>query len=156
MTGPPGAGKTTRCAEEVLSSARGVVIPMDDLRLWVRSGLADSVPWTDETKRQFTLAEEGAFRLALVYLGAGFDVWIDHCRNLPRWENVLDSFARELAEVEVRKLLVLPALEVNLAQNASRTNKDFDPAVLVATIEGTYARYEADLPGVQGWEIVGR
>ncbi|MCA0361335.1 MAG: hypothetical protein LCH41_09795 [Armatimonadetes bacterium] len=139
-----------------MTSAHGVVIPIDDLRLWVRSGLADSVPWTDETERQFTLAEEGAFRLALVYLSAGFDVWIDHCRNLPRWENLLDSFAGELAEVEVRKILVLPALEVNLAHNASRTNKDFDPALLVETIEGTYARYEADLPGVQGWEIVGR
>lgn len=36
---------------------RGFHVPIDDLREWVVSGCAHPIGWTDETTRQFLLAE---------------------------------------------------------------------------------------------------
>ena len=43
---------------------RCLCIPVDDLRSWVVSGFADSVPWTNETERQFQIAEGAVCDLA--------------------------------------------------------------------------------------------
>lgn len=77
------------------------------MRHWVVGGLSDSVPWTDETERQFQVAEEAVCDVALRYQGAGFAVLIDHCRNLER----LDRLVHErLSHVPVVKICVLPSL----------------------------------------------
>lgn len=131
------------------SAARGLHIPVDDLRLWVIGGLADSVPWTDETERQFQVAERAACAVTRTYLKAGFWVAVDHCRNLPRLNRMIGE---GLFGLPVRKVLLLPPLEVCLARNEARTNKTFDPLVLVDTIVETHARYcESDQVG---WEVV--
>jgi hypothetical protein len=42
----------------------GIHIPIDDLREWVVSGMAQAVPlWTEETERQFRLARHSAVQI---------------------------------------------------------------------------------------------
>jgi hypothetical protein len=58
--------------------ARGVHLPVDDLREMVVSGIAHPVPtWTEETTRQFGLARGNAVLMARRYSSVGFAVAID-------------------------------------------------------------------------------
>lgn len=136
-------------ASLMASAERGLHVPVDDLRLWVAGGLADSVPWTDETERQFQLAERAACAVTRTYLKAGYSVAIDHCRNLPRLNRMIGE---GLYGLPVSRVLILPPLEVCLARNAARTNKTFDPQVLIETIVETHARYgDSDQ---EGWLVL--
>jgi tRNA uridine 5-carbamoylmethylation protein Kti12 len=137
ITGPPGSGKTTEADAWARAAARGVHIPVDDVRLWVKGGLAESVPWTEETELQFQAAEAAAWIAARAYCERGFDVVIDHCRNLSR---LGDLCLEHWAGLDVRRLLLLPPLEVNLIRNRERTNKDFDPLILEETICAVHER----------------
>ncbi len=143
ISGPPAAGKTTLCAALLEHYPLGVHLPVDDMRQWVVSGLADAVPWTEETERQFQIAETAACSVARRYHEAGFAVAIDHCRNPKRLDEVIGD---ELAGIAVVKVMLLPGLEENLRRNRERTNKDFDPRVLEETIEYTNGAYGEDLP----------
>lgn len=148
ITGPPGSGKTTLSRAILGHFPRGLHIPVDDLRLWVVSGLSDSIPWTEETEAQFRLAEVSAARTARCYFQAGYAVAFDHCRNLPRLEQLVHS---ELNDRPVRRILLLPPVEEVLERNRLRTNKDFDPRVLEDTIRFTHDAYsQAD---TFGWAV---
>ena len=149
ITGPPGAGKTTVSLELLQRFEFGFHVKVDDLRTWVASGLNESVDWTDETTRQFTLAEEAACRIALVYHRAGFAVAIDHCRNLPRIEEIIAQF---LGEVTVRRVCLVPTLEENLRRNHTRTNKDFDTRELDFIIEDMNPTMAISPPA--GWLVL--
>lgn len=144
VSGPPGAGKTTLSNALAVRFERAVVIPVDDIRLWVVSGISEPLPeWTDETARQFALAEEIAASAAKKYLAGGFAVVLDHCRIPANIDGWID---RCFADVRVQKVAIVPPLEVALSRNLARTNKAFDPAVLDPVIRGVHAAYaDADL-----------
>ncbi len=142
VSGPPGSGKTTLCETLIKTHEFGLHLPVDDLRLWVKSGLSESVPWTDETERQFQVAEEAVCGVARAYSKAGFTVAIDHCRNPTRLDEVIATY---LTDFPITKVLLLPSMEVNLQRNAQRTNKDFDPAILTETIQFTNQAYRASV-----------
>lgn len=120
---------------------------MDDLRGWVVAGMADSVPWTDETERQFRIAEAAALDVARRYREAGLAVAVDHCRNPTR----LDAVVAE-AGLQVIRVLLMPDLAVNLRRSHSRTNKAFDPDLLDDTIEFTNDRYRRDVG--EDWLVI--
>lgn len=122
--------------------SHGFHLPVDDLRLWVTSGLADSVPWTDETERQFQVAERAVCHVARTYQEAGFAVAIDHCRNHKRLDALI---ATDLPGIPVRKVMLMPDLETNLQRNLERTNKEFHPAVLEGVIRFTNEQYRLDI-----------
>ena len=119
---------------------------MDDLRQWVKGGLADSFDWNEETERQFQVAEAAAADVARRYSDAGFTVAIDHCRNLLRMEAVVRE---DLDGLDVVKVVLLPDLLTNLGRNRERTDKEFDPKLLESLIETTNAAYRQSIPA--GW-----
>lgn len=146
ITGPPGAGKTTLSVALLSHFARGIHLEVDALRQMVIVGMADSLPeWTDETERQYRLAEQATIRVARCYAEAGFAVALDHCRNLPRWEEMLS----ELADLPVVRVLLLPPVDVNLERNRLRTNKPFDPRELEGLVNDMGQRYRRE--PVEGW-----
>lgn len=141
LTGPPGAGKTTVARALLARFPFGYHLEVDQLRLGVVQGMADSVPWTDETERQFQVAEAATCAVAATYQDAGFAVVIDHCRNLPRLD---DLVAAQLPGRTVVKVCLLPEVEVALQRNATRGTKPFPPEVLVETIRHVHSRYVRD------------
>lgn len=112
-------------------------------------GGAGSVPWTEETERQFRIAESASCDVARRYALGGFAVAIDHCRNPVRLEALLQS---ELSEIPVVRVCLMPDLEENLRRSHTRTNKSFDPHMLDETIVFTNAAYRNDLP--VGWKMI--
>jgi adenylylsulfate kinase-like enzyme len=142
ITGPPASGKSTLCGALAKQFEKAVHIPVDDIREWVVSGMAGSVPWTDETDRQFVIAEAAVCEMARCYAEAGFNVLIDHCRNMPR----LEAAIRErLKGVNVCKVCLMPDLETNLHRSHTRTNKEFDPHMMDETIVWTNEHYRLDV-----------
>lgn len=149
ITGPPASGKSTTSVALMQRFDRGVHLPVDDVRLWVVKGLADSVPWTDETERQFKVAERGICGLVRAYHEAGFAVAVDHCRNLGQLDAVIRA---EMPDLPVIRVCLIPDLKTNLHRNHSRTNKTFDPRVLDETIQFTNERFRAEQ--VPGWHFI--
>jgi adenylate kinase family enzyme len=149
ISGPPASGKTTLCAALSERFEKAIHVPVDDLRTWVCRGMADSVPWTEETERQFQLAEAAVCDVARRYHAAGFNVLIDHCRNPQRLEEVI---AEHLEGIEVVKVCLMPDLDTNLRRSHTRGNKPFDPHMLDETIVFTNTRYRVDPPA--GWLMI--
>lgn len=149
ITGAPAVGKSTLAEALIRRFPNGLHIPVDDLRLWVKSGLADSVPWTVETERQFQIAEEAACRVARTYAAHGFAVVIDHCRNLERLDQVV---SRHLEGCQVARICLVTDLQTNLERNRARRNKDFDPEVLAETIAFLSPRFREDRR--EGWFVL--
>ncbi|CAN5552144.1 hypothetical protein BH11ARM1_BH11ARM1_13490 [soil metagenome] len=138
VTGAPAVGKSTFCTELMQRFDLGFHVPVDNLRDWVVSGIANPLNWCDETSRQFKLAELAAADVARRYNDAGFAVAIDHCQELP----VLDELILEsLPGRKVIRIALTCDLEVNLQRNRDRTNKTFDHQILVATIENLNPKY---------------
>jgi len=149
ISGPPAAGKTTLCGALLSHFTKGIHIPVDDLRTWVVSGLSESVPWTDETERQFRIAEAAVCHVAREYQSSGFAVAIDHCRNMVRLEDVIRV---GMPDLRVVRVCLMPNLDENLRRSHTRTNKDFDAHWLDETILWTNAHYRQDIP--PGWNVI--
>lgn len=149
VSGPPGAGKTSLCEALLATCEFGLHLPVDDLRSWVKSGMSDSVPWSDETERQFQIAEKAACAIARTYSMAGFTVAIDHCRNPKRMQALVNE---EFVGFETMKILLLPNLPENLARNLARVNKPFAPEILNDTICATNEGFRIDIP--EGWVVI--
>ena len=149
ITGPPGAGTTTLSTELMRRYEYGIAIPVDDLRLWVASGLSDAIEWSDETARQFEVAEDAFCRIARCYWENGFAVAIDHCRNIPRLDKVIADY---MPDLPVRRICLLPRLEINIERNRMRTNKDFDPELLEPIIRGMTDQFREK--ATEEWTLV--
>jgi chloramphenicol 3-O-phosphotransferase len=150
ISGTPGSGKTSVSKALMGRFARGVHVPVDDLREWVVSGIAHPVPtWTQETTRQFALARGNAVRVALAYAEAGFAVAIDDVISA---ESFHADYAPCFGSLNPHRVVLRPSLEVALHRSATRANKNFDPAVLERVIRFLYT----DLEGmeVHGWQVI--
>lgn len=150
LNGTPGSGKTTLSKELMQLFPLGIHIPVDNLREWVVSGLAGPIGWTDETTRQFRLAESAAASVACRYQDAGFAVAIDHCQHLEHLDGMVES---HLAGRKVHKVLLLPSLDIALARNETRTTKDFDYSVLSGVITMLHEDFTEQAPKAEDWLV---
>jgi chloramphenicol 3-O-phosphotransferase len=152
ITGTPGAGKTSAATMLMRRFPFGLHIPVDDLREWVVSGLADPVPtWTDETTRQFHLARQAASYTARLYADAGFAVAIDDV-VFPDEAEAL--FVAPLSGYTLRKVLLRPGVEMALSRNAQRTNKSYNTAGLVETIRNVHEMMPPETFARMGWIVI--
>jgi predicted kinase len=152
LTGTPGCGKTTTAAALMRRFAFGLHIPVDDLREWVVAGIAHPVPaFTEETGRQFRLARSAAAQMAASYADAGFAVAIDDVVHEP---DAQACYVAALAPRTVHKILLQPDLEVALARNATRTNKNFDTALLTEAIRGNHRSLREQNRLDRGWTVI--
>lgn len=152
ITGTPGAGKTSVATALMRRFPFGLHIPVDDLREWVVSGLADPVPvWMDETTRQFRIARQAASHTARLYASEGFAVAIDDVIFPHEAE---EMFARPLSDFTLHKVLLQPNVEAALSRNATRTNKSFDTAGLAGLIRKIHDMMPASVYARAGWTII--
>lgn len=152
ISGVPGAGKTSVASLLMQRFPLGLHIPVDDLREWVVSGIAQPVPtWTDETSRQFRFARQAAAEIARIYAGGGFSVAIDDV-ILPY--EAMAIYGVPLSDYTVHKVLLRPDLDVALARNAERTNKTFDTSVLADAIRRIHESTSTQVFSRAGWIII--
>jgi len=152
IAGTPGAGKTTVARALMRRLAFGAHIPVDDVREFVVSGIAQPVPaWTDETTRQFRLARDAAAHMARVNADAGFAVAIDDVIFPDEAER---CFVKPLRDHAVHKILLRPALEIAQQRSAMRTSKEFDAVVLHEPIRTLYDEMDARNFTAHDWVIV--
>jgi chloramphenicol 3-O-phosphotransferase len=137
ITGTPGSGKSSVARALLQRFEFGLHLPVDDLREFVVSGIAHPVPtWTEETGRQFRLAQMGAASTAKLYATNGFAVVID---DVISSNDVSSIFEPVFDEFDFHKILLQPKLEIALERSRTRTNKNFDPSFLEEPIRQIYA-----------------
>ncbi|MFC4425290.1 AAA family ATPase [Deinococcus navajonensis] len=151
ISGSPGAGKTTVSQALLRRFPLGLHLPVDDLREFVVSGLAEpSLDHPPEAARQFGLARTAAAYSARLYAQAGFVVAVDDVL----WPADLEPLAEQWQGLDVRPVLLAPGLETVHARNAARTNKTYDTGLLVPLINGLHPQMLPDLYREAGWAVI--
>lgn len=149
ITGTPGAGKSTVATALMKRFPLGMHLPVDDLREWVVSGIAQPLPvWTDETTRQLGLARKAAIQVARLYSDNGFAVAIDDVMFEGSMRSELEKPSQGYP---LYKIFLIPDTETALQRNAKRTNKAFDTAVLVETIVNLSTAMREQNTVAAGW-----
>lgn len=118
VVGSPASGKSTVSRAIAERSAKGVHIPVDDLRTMVQGGVIHPGPnWTPELTHQLKLARQTAADMALRYREADFLVAIDDF-----WDPVsqLHEYATLINKPNVIPMILKPALSVVLDRNHAR------------------------------------
>ncbi len=151
VSGTPGSGKTSLSRGLLQHFEFGLHLPIDDLREFVVSGIAHPINSTPETTRQFRLARACAIQTAKMYAKEGFAVVIDDVL-FPK--DAIQLEQEFLTDFKVHKILLRPTLEIALFRNASRTNKDFDTAILEPVIVDLYANMQQEEFQSAGWIVV--
>jgi chloramphenicol 3-O-phosphotransferase len=150
VMGSPACGKSTVCRALMQRFARGLHIPVDDLRHMVVSGLDDmGETINDETQRQLQLAHETAARMACAYADAGFAVAIDDF-----WfGDVPDADYAPIIGTRLQRILLLPRQEIALERLHARDKAegDFKP-ILELGIRFVYDAVK-NHPRT-GWQVV--
>ena len=118
VVGSPASGKSTISQAIAERSAKGVHIPVDDLRTMVQGGIIHPGPnWTPELIHQLRLARQTAIDMALRYREADFLVAIDDF-----WDSFsqLQDYISLINKQNVIPIILKPALSVVLARNHAR------------------------------------
>ena len=86
-----------------------------------------------------------------MYADAGFAVAID---DVIHHADAETCYLAPLAPRSVYKILLQPSLEVALARNAARTNKDFHTSILVEAIRGNHRSLGSEHRSDLGWLVI--
>ena len=148
ITGPPAAGKTTLGNALLKRFPFGYLVQVDEVRDAVASGMASNTPWTNETTRQFAIAEQAACDLALRYNYADFAVVIDHCSGPPNLDSLIEE---RMTGRRVYKIALVPTLQTNIDRNHTRKTKSFDCRFLDKAIERLNPLYATEPIQETGW-----
>ena len=155
IVGSPASGKSSTAREIAKRSAKGVHIPVDDLRTMVHGGVIHpGVPgWPSELVQQLELARQTAIDMALRYCEAEFLVAIDDF-----WDvySHLQEYAPLLKSAKVTQVILKPSVSATIARNHARQapstfRNEFDDAIrfIIAEID----KHETALIE-QGWHIL--
>ena len=123
LTGPAGSGKSTAAS---LWASRGgsprASLDVDSLRLLIRAGVAlPEHGWTQETERQWNIGTELCVAMARVYQKHGIDCIVDV--YAPPTTTPADSWVDITAELELRRVILLPSLDVCMERNRQRNRR---------------------------------
>lgn len=122
ITGPCGAGKSTISKDLADTVKRSARIDVDILREeFIRNGYASPWSYKGESKKQVDLCTKNSSLLALNFLKAGFNVFIDDV--LERNQQVLD-YLNYLKPYKPQLFLLLPNKKVLARRDKCRSKKD--------------------------------
>lgn len=142
VSGVPGAGKSAAARALAARFARAIVVSGDDIRLMVVRGAVSGLDvWTPEHSAQFSLSWRCEAHLAVRYADAGFTVVID---DVLAEDDLRRCVYPVLGTRRVHRVLLRPPLEVAIARDRARTNKEFDPERLVPVITRLHATLTVD------------
>lgn len=153
IVGTPASGKSTVSRAIAEQSAKGIHIPVDDLRSMVKGGIIHpGLVWPLELIRQLELARQTAIDMALRYQGAGFLITIDDF-----WDpfSQLQEYTPLFSRPNVLQIILKPAISVTFARNHARNPPSEFRDVLDDGIQKVYEsldKQEAALKA-QGWHI---
>jgi hypothetical protein len=154
IVGSPASGKSTISKAIAEQSAKGVHIPVDDLRTMVQGGVLHPGPtWTPELIHQLKLARQTAADMALRYQEADFLVAIDDF-----WDSFsqLQEYTTLLDQPNVIPIILKPQLSVVLARNHARKHPSEFREHMDDGIRMIYADLEKQESALkaQGWLIL--
>ena len=153
VVGTPASGKSTVSRAIAEQSAKGIHIPVDDLRSMVKGGIIHpGLVWPPELIQQLELARQTATDMALWYREAGFLITIDDF-----WDpySQLQEYTPLLSKPNVLPIILKPAISVTFTRNHARHPPSEFRDVLDDGIQKVYAsldKQEAALRA-QGWHI---
>ncbi|MBI2011387.1 AAA family ATPase [Candidatus Daviesbacteria bacterium] len=136
ITGPAGAGKSSVAD----SWAKKQKIPtihlsLDQFRYFVKSGLVDPQEgWSEETKRQLSLAQKSCAEVVKIYLAEGYNCVIDDA-VFPEWEEAgLDNWKQVLGPVAMKVVVLMPSFDALIRRNFLREGEEKLSDEMVKTI----------------------
>lgn len=142
--GPTAAGKTTVADAWAASQRRPTAhVSPDAIRQQVRAGFHDPAKsgWSEETRRQFELAQDLAVLQARRYCAESFNCVIDDAMLPGVKTHRYEHWAEKLADLPHQLVILLPPLDVCHGRNRERAARQRLPDELVA-------RFHRDS---QGW-----
>jgi predicted kinase len=118
VVGPPAVGKSTVTRMLALSRSRSVLVDVDRIRdgMVVTGMVLPGPDWSSELVAQVAAARESACAVARAYDRIGFDVVIDDFYDAFTGLAEYDA----IADLDVRRFLLLPRPEVARARNRAR------------------------------------
>lgn len=121
ITGPAGAGKSTAAAAWAARGTRPrALVDADALRYQVRAGIAHPEHgWTDSTQVQWDAAMDIWKAMLRIYKARGIDSVVDIYAP-PCHPDPGDTF---MTDVGIRRVVLLPSLEVCLERNRRRNRQ---------------------------------
>ena len=153
LVGSPAVGKSTTAKALAQRFAKGVHVPVDNLRDMVVSGLEmPALEWSDPLAQQVRLARESALFMAKQYSQAGFAVVLDDFYD----PHGLLEYQRQVERGEIRGIILFPSIAEALRRNFGRFGDQPVRQYLDEGIRSVYGLLEPNLAGLRerGWMVL--
>lgn len=154
IVGAPASGKSTAAKALARRFAKCIVIPVDEVREFVQSGLVlPSFDWSPALVEQLECARASVVAMAGAYRKAGFAVIIDDFYDQ---SGKLAEYSQLVNEPNVHQVLLFPDPPVAQARQKARDGSGGYADVLFQAIVFLHGQYLADMTGIiaRGWHVI--